>query len=157
MARRILAEPRSLTPADGPSAWMRAGIRPGSFWGERVRQTIAAQVDRIRHWQVFHCSYEELPFSGEATWFIDPPYQNQGRHYRHGPADVDFPVLGEWCRTRLGQVVVCENEGADWLPFIRLAQVKTTRATSRSVEVVWIGGGKQAVATEDRPNRESGV
>ena len=97
-------------PRTGPSAWMRAGIRPGSFWGERVRQTIAAQVDRIRHWQVFNCSYENLPFFGEATWFIDPPYQNQGKHYRHGPGDVDFPMLGDWCLTRLGQVIVCENE-----------------------------------------------
>ena len=29
-------------PRTGPSAWMRDGIRPGSFWGERVRQTIAS-------------------------------------------------------------------------------------------------------------------
>ena len=78
MARGVLAEPRSFPPADWPSAWMRDGVRPGSFWGERVRQTIAAQVDRIRHWRVFNCSYEDLPFSGEATWFVDPPYQTKG-------------------------------------------------------------------------------
>lgn len=124
-------------PRKGPSAWMRAGIRPGSFWGERVRQTIAAQVDRIRHWQVFNCSYENLPFSGAATWFVDPPYQNQGKHYRYGAEDVDFKALGPWCRTRPGQVIVCENAGADWLPFVTLGDVKTTRARARSVEAVW--------------------
>lgn len=129
-------------PRTGPSAWMRDGVRPGSFWGERVRQTIARQVDRIRHWQVFNCSYEHLPFSGNATWFIDPPYQKQGKHYHHGAEDIDFGALGRWCRTRAGQVIVCENEGADWLPFASLDDVKTTRRSSRSVEVVWIGEGK---------------
>lgn len=125
-------------PRTGPSAWMRDGIRPGSFWGERVRQTIASQVDRIRHWKVFNCSYEDLPFAGEATWFIDPPYQKQGKHYYHGAEDVDFTMLGEWCRTRRGQVIVCENAGADWLPFSPLATVKTTRVKGRSEEVVWL-------------------
>lgn len=135
-------------PRTGPSAWMRAGIRPGSFWGERVRRTIAGQVECIRHWKIHNCSYEDLPFSGEATWFVDPPYQKQGRHYRHGAEDIDFRKLGAWCESQPGQVIVCENQGADWLPFQRLADVKTTRATSRSVEVVWI--------KEDEPTATSG-
>lgn len=126
-------------PRTGPSAWMRDGIRPGSFWGPRVRRTIADQVDLIRHWQVFNCSYEELPFHRSATWFIDPPYQKQGRHYRFGAEGIDFGALATWCRTRRGQVIVCENEGADWLPFVPLNDVKTTRRLSRSVEVVWVG------------------
>jgi hypothetical protein len=54
-------------PRTGRSAWMRDGIRPGSFWGERVRRTIASQVERIRHWKVYNCSYEDLPFRGEAV------------------------------------------------------------------------------------------
>jgi len=131
-------------PRTGPSAWMRDGIRPGSFWGERVRQTIASQVDLIRHWEVYNASYEDLPFSGEAAWFIDPPYQRQGQHYRFGAAGIDYPALGEWCRRRPGQVIVCENKGADWLPFTPLTDVKTTRRNSRSVEVVWIPDGQPA-------------
>lgn len=140
-------------PRAGPSAWMRDGVRPGSFWGERVRQTIAAQVERIRHWRVFNCSYEDLPFSDEATWFVDPPYQNQGRYYHHGPDNVDFKSLAEWCRARRGQVIVCENQGADWLPFTPLADVKTTRANSRSVEVAWMSGGETAVAEQKSRGR----
>lgn len=130
-------------PRTGPSAWMRKGVRPGSFWGERVRSTIASQVDRIRHWQVYNCSYEDLPVTGAATWFVDPPYQRQGRHYRYGAADIDFSALGDWCRSRPGQAIVCENDGADWLPFRPLADVKTTRRHSRSVEVMWIGGRRE--------------
>jgi hypothetical protein len=141
-------------PRKGPSSWMRIGIRPGSFWGERVRQTIAKQVEHIRHWKVFNCSYENLPFSGEATWFIDPPYQRQGKHYRYGTEGIDFAELGAWCRSRSGQVIVCENEGADWLPFTPLADVKTTRANSRSVEVVWIDDGG-LVKANDRDTTET--
>ena len=125
-------------PRTSPSAWMRDGIRPGSFWGERVRTTIAGQVGAIRHWKVYNCSYERLPFRGEATWFIDPPYQKQGQHYHHGAEGIDFAALGAWCESRQGQVIVCENAGADWLPFEPLADVKTTRRGSRSVEVAWI-------------------
>lgn len=125
-------------PRTSPSAWMRDGIRPGSFWGERVRTTIAGQVDAIRHWKVYNRSYERLPFRGEATWFIDPPYQKQGQHYHHGAEGIDFAALRAWCESRQGQVIVCENAGADWLPFEPLADVKTTRRGSRSVEVAWI-------------------
>lgn len=125
-------------PRTGPSAWMRDGIRPGSFWGQRVRETIARQVEQIRHWKVYNKGYRDLPFRGEATWFVDPPYQKQGEHYRFGASDIDFAHLAKWSRSRRGQVIVCENDGADWLPFRTLADVKTTRAKSRSVEVVWV-------------------
>lgn len=127
-------------PRTGPSAWMREGIRPGSFWGDRVRNTIASQVGRIRHWKVYNCSYEKIPWTAEATWFIDPPYQKQGRHYHYGANDIDFEALGAWSRERHGQVIVCEQDGADWLPFRTLAMTKTTRAGTRSHEVVWIKG-----------------
>ncbi len=131
-------------PRTSPSRWMRDGIRPGSFWGERVRETIASQVDRIRHWQVFNCSYELCPVDAPATWFIDPPYQGAGRHYRFGSSGIDYLELGEWCRSRRGQVIVCENAGAGWLPFRQLADVKTTRASSRSAEVSWVNDREAA-------------
>ena len=125
-------------PRTGPSAWMRDGVRPGSFWGPRVRQTIASQVPSIHHWKAYNRSYEKLPVAGKATWFIDPPYQMQGHHYHHGAEDIDFPALGEWCKSRPGQVIVCEQDGADWLSFEPLGHVKTTRRGSRSAEVIWL-------------------
>lgn len=124
-------------PRRSPSRWMRDGIRPGSFWGERVRNTIASQVDLIRHWQIHHGDYSRVPVVGPATWFIDPPYQQAGRHYYHGSADINYAQLAAWCRGRTGQVIVCENAGATWLPFVPLSDVKTTRAGRRSIEVVW--------------------
>ncbi len=124
-------------PRKSPSRWMKEKIRPGSFWGHRVRETIASQVDAIRHWEIHNVSYEDGPFAGTATWFIDPPYQDAGRHYAHGSKDIDFEHLGDWCKGREGQVIVCENEGAEWLPFGKPKDVKTARAGRRSVEVIW--------------------
>lgn len=139
------------SPRKSPSAWMRSGIRPGSFWGERVRNTIASQVESIRHWEVHNSGYIECPDEIEATWFIDPPYQVAGRHYRFGSEIIDYSALGEWCRGRCGQAIVCENEGADWLPFCHLAVTKTTRA-QRSPEVYWLNDFETSdhVATEEK-------
>lgn len=124
-------------PRKSPSKWMRDGIRPGSFWGKRVRETIASQVEFIRHWKIYNCSYADLPFSGRATWFVDPPYQVAGQHYQFGSKQIDYFDLAAWCESRPGQVIVCENKGATWLPFEELAETKTTRANRRSREVVW--------------------
>jgi hypothetical protein len=125
-------------PRRSPSKWMRDRIRPGSFWGERVRRTIALQLDHIRHWQIHNCDYEEAPVADQATWFIDPPYIGAGHHYRHGSATIDFDSLGSWCLARPGQVIVCENEGASWLPFRHLGSFKTTRNGRQSKEVFWL-------------------
>lgn len=124
-------------PRKSPSKWMRARIRPGSFWGERVRTLVAAQVPAIRHWTVHNRSYQDGPSPGVATWFIDPPYQRAGKHYKFGSESIDYLELAQWCMERRGQVIVCENKGADWLPFTPLATVKTTRVRRRSKEVVW--------------------
>ncbi len=132
------------SPRRSPSRWMRDGIRPGSFWGERVKQTIATQVEAIRHWQVVDGGYSSLPPLHAATWFIDPPYETAGKNYRFGSEQINYVELAEWCKSRPGQVIVCENEGATWLPFRSLADVKTTRANSRSKEVVWISDEKSA-------------
>jgi hypothetical protein len=126
------------SPRKSPSKWMREGIRPGSFWGDRVRNTIASQVDAIRHWELHNRSYADCPAPRAATWFVDPPYEAAGRYYRFGSGQIDYPALGAWCKSRPGQVIVCENGGATWLPFRDLAEVKTTRADRRSKEVYWL-------------------
>ena len=108
-----------------------------SGWGWRVRQRIAQQVDAIRHWQVFCGDYRQAP-DIEATWHIDPPYNNRaGARYPKQPDD--FHELSRWCETRQGQVMVCENAGATWLPFKPFATLHSnSRHTSqRSVEVLW--------------------
>jgi 16S rRNA G966 N2-methylase RsmD len=87
--------------------------------------------------------YADCNISGSGTWFIDPPYQRAGRHYRFGPDQIDYKELAAWCLSRPGQVIVCENHGADWLPFQSLSEVKTTRAGRRSREVVWLSSFDQ--------------
>ena len=92
--------------------------------------------------EIIHGSYDELQ-NIEATWFIDPPYQRRsgscnGDGYAKGcrSADVDFTQLGEWCKTRKGQCIVCEKEGADWLPFRPFA-MPTNSLDKKYTEVVW--------------------
>lgn len=142
------------TPRPAPGKWMRSGIRPGSFWGERARKTIAAQVPMIRKWQIHAGGYEAAPADLEATWFIDPPYQAAGRHYRHGSKGIDFTMLGKWCRSRKGQVIVCENEGATWLPFRELAKTKTTRKEKPSHEVHWLSSFGENGAASTPPEQQ---
>ena len=117
MARRVLAEPRSFTPADR-AVGVDARWHPSRVF---LGRTGAPDHRRPSRPHSPLASVQLLvrgsAFSGEASWFVDPPYQNQGKHYHYGPENVDFAMLGNWCRTRLGQVIVCENEGADWLPF----------------------------------------
>jgi hypothetical protein len=125
------------SPRKSASDWMRSEIRPGSFWGTRVKTTIASQVDSIRHWVVRNSSYTDCRDFRRATWFVDPPYQAAGRHYKFGSEAVIYKDLAAWCRSRNGQVIVCENKGANWLPFRELSDTKTTRKR-RSKEVYWL-------------------
>jgi DNA modification methylase/16S rRNA G966 N2-methylase RsmD len=110
-----------------------------AFWGAACRARIASQVEQIKHWTLIEGDYSSAP-DVEATWFVDPPYNNAaGRVYRFH--ELDYARLGEWCRSRSGQVVVCENEGADWLPFAPLYETKqawNTDETKSAVEVVYL-------------------
>lgn len=116
-------------PCKVPSKWMRdlhlyPGQRLNTFWGEGVRDRIASQVEYIRHWKVIFGDYRESPET-QATWFIDPPYQLAGKAYKHGPKGIEFPELAQFCRCRKGQLIVCENVGANWLPFGFFAATKS--------------------------------
>jgi hypothetical protein len=118
---------------------------PSSFWGESKRRNLAALADQIRHWRVTLGSYEEAP-DIEATWFVDGPYFGRvGAHYPHGSEAINFRHLAEWCRSRRGQVIVCEGVGAEWLPF-EAHHVHASAPTHdrpgrrRSTEVLWLGG-----------------
>lgn len=83
-----------------------------------------------------HGDYRNAP-DVEATWFIDPPYQCVARGYREGSAKMDYTALATWCRSRRGQVIVCEQEGADWLPFQPHRSQQNVQSTGTSQEVVW--------------------
>jgi len=107
-------------------------------WGPQVKARIINQKPLIANWTVDQLSWEKVPVE-EAHWHIDPPYSGApGRKYPHD--SVDFPALAEWCRSLPGSVDVCENVGADWLPFDPLFEVVSTRGRregSYSSEAVW--------------------
>ncbi len=141
----------------GESAWCaehgvgQAGGNTG-MWHRNTRDYLVVAVEEIRHWSAVCESYENLPLV-EATWFIDPPYDNTGKDglrggYKHGK--VDYSRLAEWCRSLPGQVIVCEQLGADWLPFRSSHEVSGIRgkmrgqAGTRSQEVVWCSDDQEA-------------
>lgn len=127
-------------PAKRLSKWARETGNCNTFWSEKCRARLADTVQKIKHWKIIHGSYEDAP-DIEATWFIDPPYQKAGKHYRCSSADLNFTKIGDWCKTRRGQVMVCENIGADWLPFREFCSFsgasKDGATRRRSVEAIW--------------------
>lgn len=112
-------------------------MRIVSIWGDRVRGTIARQLKHIKHWKVSNKGYDACPYEGEATWCIDLPYEVKGRVYLHGSTGIDYSHLGNWCRFRQGQVIVCENVGATWLDFLPLKD--TNQPDEGSAQPRWHG------------------
>lgn len=134
------------TPCHQFSAWFRKMSPRFSkktlpeWWAAR-RERIAQDVAEIKHWRIFEGEWHEAPLLSDATYFVDPPYQRAGNRYRF--AEVDYPKLAHYCQalhTSGNQVIVCENMGADWLPFRHLADVRASNKKSGarySAEVVW--------------------
>lgn len=136
------ARGRTSTPTT-MSSWMSSGRYPASFWGASVRKRIAAQVSLIRHWTIIEGDYTAAP-DARATWFIDPPYIG-ARHYC---ARVEnYAHLAEWCRSRIGLVIVCEQGAADWLPFRPFRTAKSI-ARGSYLEVVWVNETRGQLALE---------
>lgn len=128
----------SAAPCQTLSAWGRTNRtkNPGTVWSQRTRDRIAADIHKINHWKIDQRSYKEIANS-KATWFVDPPYQGAGRHYKHGDTGIDFSHLAHWSASRRGHVIACENAGADWLPFVPLVSSLSQVKTRRSSEVFW--------------------
>lgn len=133
------------TPAKKRSAWGREYKDHGKchVWSESCKKRIASQVDKIRSWEIYQSDFSTSP-NIEATWLIDPPYQGKGYCYKHNK--IDFKALAEFCLSRKGQVYVCENTGANWLPFEHFLTVKATNGKGRngmSRESLWTNGIKK--------------
>lgn len=135
-------------PCKSPSKWaLHATDRSQLYWGSRVRARVARALRSIRHWRIIEGDYTEAP-DVVATWFVDPPYQGAGKAYRQSARAIDFGALGAWCMSRRGQTIVCENIGADWLPFRPFAAIKgardrSTRPGKKSTEALWTSGDGQ--------------
>jgi hypothetical protein len=113
------------SPCNKPCGWVNKEKRLSRFyWGKAARERVARQVEHIRHWTCELKSWEQIA-DYEATWFVDPPYSNSaGRAYPFNK--IDYPLLGQWCLHRKGQVIACDGGTRpefDWLPFKLLTTI----------------------------------
>ena len=118
---------------NGGSAQPKKTTMKFNTWN-RTKPWIADNVHKIKHWVIRQDDFHNLA-NEEATWFIDPPYQVGGIYYRHSNKFIDFKELAEWCKSRNGQVIVCENTKADWLDFIPMKRMKGALHTT--TEAIW--------------------
>ena len=93
---------------------------------------ISENIFKIRHWKIINGEYSDQE-NIQATWFIDPPYQFGGHKYRWSNKRIDFLKLADWCKSLSGQQIVCENDKANWLPFINLSSFHGTKGMSNEV------------------------
>ena len=103
----------------------------------KIKHRINGIIDllpKIKHWKIVQGSYENLE-NENATWFIDPPYQFGGEYYTQSNKNIDFSSLANWCKSRNGQVIVCENTKATWMNFSPIIKMKG--ANKFSVEAIW--------------------
>ena len=119
-------------PKKTASRW-KTVVRPNTQ--QYKLNLIANNLSKIRHWDIKLGDYSDATNS-KATWFIDPPYQVGGKYYKYGTKLLDYGFLSSWCKSRLGQVIVCEGEGGDWLPFNSLITSRGNRYQHK--EYVWI-------------------
>ena len=121
----------------------------GGNWSERKKQTIASQLQYIRHWKVEKLSFDHIP-NRKATWFIDPPYEEAGSRYKHWR--IDYPALGQWCKDREGQVIVCEQNTAKWLDFQHL-RIGRNASNKDYRELIWyrdVDGSHEHLTEKDQ-------
>ena len=108
-------------------------------WGHAAKIRIAIQLKKIRHWKIIEKCYSDLE-NQKAHWFIDPPYEIQGKKYPF--KNLNYEHLSDWCNERSGFIQVCESKGASWLPFSDFRTVNTyknlkTGIAKRSNEVLY--------------------
>ena len=103
-----------------PGANQRSDVvQKFSRWGAG-KKYIIANLHKIKHWTIRLGDYRDLT-NRCATWFIDPPYVKTSQYYMTG--GVDFNGLANWCLSRIGQLIICEAQGATWLPFAPLETI----------------------------------
>lgn len=121
------------------SPWAKKHLETGSasYWSPKRRQRAAVLSSKIKHWQVRLTDWVHLlnHSEGPATYFIDPPYQRIPTAY--GTPPLDYQRLADICRSLPGQVIVCEDQNADWLPFKPLYSLKTANIRHTTTEVYW--------------------
>jgi hypothetical protein len=109
----------------------------------RTKGKLLEIIPEISHWRFTQRDYREI-HPVDATYFIDPPYSNPaGDWYRFGTRQMDYEALSEWTLGLPGFKIVCENVGAQWLPFRELPHRRPVGIIGRYHK----GGQREAVWT----------
>ena len=119
-------------PKKKASRW-KTVVRPNTQ--QYKLQMIAKNLHRIKHWEIICGDYTQSP-DIQATWFIDPPYIVGGKYYKYGSKLINYDELANWCKERKGQVMVCEADGATWLPFRTLTTARGNKYMHK--ETIWL-------------------
>ena len=103
---------------------------------EISKRVMATSLHKVKHWQIICGDYTQAP-DIEATWFIDPPYKNRpGMGYQYSSEFIDYNSLSTWSLKRKGEIIFCEGESGDYLPFETLLELKGVAGKS-SKEVIF--------------------
>ena len=108
---------------------------------------VAEITSRIKHWEIICGSYDEID-NYDATWFIDPPYQFGGEHYKENSLNINFSNLKEWILNRNGEIIACENTKADWMEFKPLKKIQGASNTN-TTEAVFLKGWEEKRKEKD--------
>lgn len=107
-------------------------LRPNKI-NHRIKNIINI-LPKIKHWKIINDDYKNIQ-NQNATWFIDPPYQIGGHVYPESNKKLNFFELSEWCKSRNGQVIVCENTNGQWMDFKPIVRMKG--ANNITTEAIW--------------------
>jgi site-specific DNA-adenine methylase len=110
------------------------GDKPGQ-WTLNTRARVAAEFHAVRHWKFVSDGLTLLEGGADrsATWFIDPPYEN---NYKYSGWNVDYSTLAGLVKGLQGHVIVCEatcpktGKFPSWLPFEDFRSTVTSRRKS---------------------------
>jgi site-specific DNA-adenine methylase len=89
-----------------------------------TKRVLEKDLYKIKNWTIICGDYSLAP-DKIATWFIDPPYKGKsGLGYRYSSKHLDYHELTEWILNRKGEIICCEGDQADYLPFQPLIESK---------------------------------
>lgn len=88
------------------------------------KKIMAKNLYKVKHWKIINDDYLNSP-NLEATWFIDPPYFSEaGNGYYHSNKNINYNNLVNFVNSRQGEVICCDCEEANYLPFTELTELK---------------------------------
>lgn len=104
---------------------------------EISKRVMSENLQKIKHWKIVCGDYTEAP-DIEATWFIDPPYMaDPGMGYEYSSAKIDYLQLAKWCMERQGEIICCEGEYGNYLPFTTLLELKGVAGKSSREKIFY--------------------